>query len=156
MAKPIERPEVTDDRFVEGTEVSIEGTEFRFCHLKNRDVEMDGNWNCEIKIEKASALAMKKIGFGIKEDDADGTFWLKAKAIYKTRAGDTKDAPPVLMKESSEPVTVEPGNGTTGDIDLWCKYTPPIKGKIYMGCYINKVKIDKLEVWESDKEKVKF
>lgn len=154
MAKAIEKPEVMDPRFVEGVSVCLADVELRWTHLVNRDLEYGGDWNCQCKLDREQAVAMKKIGFNVKEDEADGSFWIQVKRIHTTRSGEV-NKPPQLVMEDGSVIEEEPGNGTVADVYLFCKYTPPIKNKIYMSNLINRV-IVKTLIKREPKASVQF
>jgi hypothetical protein len=132
----VETPNNMDQRFIDGTVVTLEDAEIRYSHMINPDTEYTEEWSVHAKIDPSQVEVMMDLGFNIKEDDANGTYWLKAKRVCRTRAGKDQ-SPPVLKMEDGTTISFEPGNGSVGDVHLWCKYTNPIKGKIYMGTYLN-------------------
>ncbi len=155
MAKAsVVKPEVMDQRFVDGTVVTLEDAELRYCHLILPDTKYAKEWSCHVKISPEAAGAMKKIGFNIKEDDANGTYWLKVKSVCRTRSGVDQD-PPDCTDPSGNPLSTEAGDGSVGTVNLWCKYTAPIQGKIHMAAYLNGVEFSTL-LKKASQDGVKF
>lgn len=150
----IQKPTKMDPIFVQGTTVDIEDTEIRYSHMVEPDTKFGAEWSVHIKIEAASIPEMEALGFNIKEDTGNGTYWLKAKRVCRTRQNKDQ-SPPVLLMEDGTPVTTEPGNGTKASVHLWCRYTDPIQGKVYMGTYLNGATIKDLKASTSEAQ-VKF
>jgi len=147
MAKAkVETPKNMDPRFVAGTVVTLEQVSLKYVHLVTPDTEYQEEWSVHCKIDPSAVEEMRDIGFNVREDDGDGTYWLKVKRKVRTRAGKTQ-SPPVVQMDDGTPVTQEPGTGTIADVHLWCKYTDPIQGKVYMGAYLNGVTISDLKVF---------
>jgi len=158
-AAAIKKPEVMDTRFVEGTNVKLEDVELRFSHLITPDTGSEtfkkpAEFTIQARITDEQAKKMEKVGFRLKEDEGNGTKWLVCKTKVRTAAG-VERKPPIVVDGDGNPLTREPGNGSKGNVTIWCKYTDPIKGEVYLPAYIEKVIVTELEE-AAERDAVKF
>lgn len=158
---PIDMPEVMDPRFVEGTVVEFTDVEGRYFHVVRPDTGVPGvftknpEWSVQVRVSADAARAMKKVGFTVEEDTGNGTFWIKAKSVVTQRTGKA-GIQPKMTKDGAD-LQSDPADGSTiKSIKMWCKYTDPIRGKVYMGCYLNSIEMDNVIERVSSAPTVKF
>ena len=141
------------EKFEKGYSFTIPNVKVQWAKLHEVDRAFEPMWSVDMILDDKTAAEFKEVGFNVQKNK-DGDWKLKAKRKETTKAGKVQRPPKVTMEDGSK-VEEEVGNGSTCDVNVYCRYVT-VMGKEYLTIYLNEIIVKDLVSFARKTETVPF